>query len=132
MSDASIEPTRQQLETLMASTDDGPVIMLNLLRYRDLAADDTGRTGREAYAEYGAAVAPMVLALGGGFEYVGATSPTVIGPADEQWDDIVLVKYPNRAVFVTMITSPEYLAVTGHRTAALADSRLVPTTPLSI
>lgn len=131
MADSSIEPTRDQMTTLLSSTDEGPVVMLNLLRYLDLASDGSGRTGREAYNDYSAAVLPMVASRGGGIVYFGTTSPTVIGPVDEQWDDIVLVMYPNRAAFIDMTTSPEYLAIMGDRTAALADSRLVPTSQLT-
>ena len=41
---------------------------------------------------------------------------------------IILVHYPSPAAFIGMVTTPEYQALSGHRTAALADSRLVPTT----
>lgn len=131
MAEPTIEPTADQMKTLFSSTDEGPVVMLNLLRYLDLASDGSGRTGREAYNDYSAAVLPMVASRGGGIVYFGTTSSTVIGPAAEQWDDIVLVMYPNRAAFIDMTTSAEYLAIMGDRTAALADSRLVPTTQLS-
>ena len=131
MTASSIEPTADQFATLLSSTDEGPVVMLNLLRYNEVATDRSGRTGREAYNDYSAAVLPMVTSRGGGIVYFGTTSPTVIGPADEQWDDIVLVMYPNRAAFLDMTSSPEYLAIMGDRTAALADSRLVPTNQIS-
>jgi len=127
----SIEPTADQLATLLSSPDEGPVVMLNLLRYLDVASDGSGRTGREAYNDYSAAVLPMVANRGGGIVYFGTTSPTVVGPADEQWDDIVLVMYPNRAAFIDMTSSPEYIAIMGDRAAALADSRLVPTSQIS-
>jgi len=123
---AAIEPSPDQLQRFAATVDDGPVVMLNLLRYAERAADDSGRTGREAYAEYGAAVVPMVLARGGSIELMGEMSPSLIAPADEEWDDVVLIRYPNRAAFLDMVTSEEYRAVQRHRTAALADSRLLP------
>jgi len=131
MTASSIEPTADQLATLLTSTDEGPVVMLNLLRYLEVASDGSGRTGREAYNDYSAAVLPMVASRGGGIVYFGTTSPTVVGPADEQWDDIVLVMYPNRAAFLDMTSSSEYLAIMGDRAAALADSRLVPTNQIS-
>ena len=132
MIEPNIEPTRDQMASLLASTDEGPVVMLNLLRYLEVASDGSGRTGREAYNDYSAAVLPMVASRGGGIVYFGTTAPTVIGPADEQWDDIVLVMYPNRAAFIDMTTSAEYLAIMGDRTAALADSRLIPTSQISL
>ena len=49
----------------------------------------------------------------------------MIGPSDEAWDEVLLVQYPSRKAFLTMAGNPEYLACTVHRTAALADSRLI-------
>lgn len=123
---ASLEPSAEQFQRLLDSDDDGPVVMINLLRYADRASDGSDRTGREAYGDYGAAVVPMVLALGGSIELMGEVAPSFIAPADEEWDDVVLIRYPNRAAFVGMLASEEYRAVMHHRTAGLADSRLLP------
>lgn len=123
---ASLDPSAEQFQRLVDSDDDGPVVMINLLRYAEWASDGSGRTGREAYGDYGAAVIPMVLALGGSIELMGEVAPSFIAPADEEWDDVVLIRYPNRAAFVAMVSSAEYQAVMHHRTAGLADSRLFP------
>lgn len=132
MAEPTIEPTAEQMKALFAAPDDAPVVMVNLLRYLDVASDGSGRTGREAYNDYSAAVLPMVASRGGAIVYFGNAAPSVIAPADEQWDDVVLVMYPSRAAFIDMTTSEEYVAVMGHRTAALADSRLIPTAQLPI
>ena len=39
---------------------------------------------------------------------------------DVDWDWALLVYYPNRAAFLDMVTSPEYLAANEHRTNGLA------------
>ena len=44
-------------------------------------------------------------------------------------DELLLVRYPSKAAFLSMLADPEYRAATEHRTAALADSRLIATTP---
>ena len=128
-----IEPTAAQLERFIADDPGGSPVMLNLLRYRD-TADYSGSpeldprrpvTGREAYGSYSDAVLPILAAVGGGIEMLGGCHGTLIGPDPEVWDDIVLVRYPSTAAFVQMVTSPEYQAIQGHRSAALADSRLV-------
>ena len=123
---ASLDPSPEQFRRLLADPDDGPVVMINLLRYLERASDGSGRTGREAYGDYGAAVLPMVFARGGSVELSGEAAPSLIAPTDEDWDDVVLIRYPSRAAFVDMITSEEYRTVLHHRTAALADSRLIP------
>jgi uncharacterized protein (DUF1330 family) len=131
MAESTIEPTPDQMKTLFSSTDESPVVMVNLLRYLEVASDGSGRSGREAYNDYSAGVLPMVASRGGAIVYFATADTTVIGPSDEQWDDVVLVMYPNRAAFIDMTTSAEYLAIMGDRTAALADSRLIPTSQLN-
>jgi uncharacterized protein (DUF1330 family) len=129
----SIEPSPEQLQTLFAdSQDDAPVVMINLLRYRDRAAyppdvEAGPCSGREAYERYGAAVMPLLAALGAKVVWRGTVKRTVIGPDDARWDDALLVQYPSRKAFLTMVSSPDYQRISVHRAAALADSRLLAT-----
>lgn len=130
-----IDPTGDQLEALFSAGIEGPVTMLNLLRYAEVADYsaspelDPGDpiSGRDAYALYSAEVLPIVDSLGGEVVVFGPCHRTVIGPTDEQWDDIALIRYPEIGAFMSMASSEDYRAIVGHRTAALADSRLVPT-----
>jgi uncharacterized protein (DUF1330 family) len=134
-----IEPTAAQLERFIADDPGGSPVMLNLLRYREVAdysespelAPDGPVSGRDAYTAYTEGVLPILAGLGGGIEMFGGCHGTLIGPDGEEWDDIVLVRYPSTATFVQMVTSPEYQAIQGHRSAALADSRLVRTSAVS-
>lgn len=50
----------------------------------------------------------------------------LIGPEHKTWDRMLLVRYPDLESFLQMSQSPDYHAIGGHRTAALADSRLLP------
>jgi hypothetical protein len=52
----------------------------------------------------------------------------LIGPSDEQWDEIILVLYPRRSSFERMLERPEYQASAQLRVAALQDSRLIAAT----
>ena len=45
---------------------------------------------------------------------------------DERWDVVMLVRHASVAAFLAMAENQEYLAGTGHRLAALEDSRLIP------
>ncbi len=131
-----VEPTTEQLAQFLANDPGGTVVMLNLLRYLDEAdyseaadlAPESPISGREAYQRYSEGVLPILAGIGGSIEMLGGCHGTLIGPDDEQWDDIVLVRYPDTTAFVSMVSSAEYVAIQGHRTAALADSRLVRTT----
>jgi uncharacterized protein (DUF1330 family) len=125
-----IHPEHAALLALAELPDDEPVIMLNMLRFREQAAYPADSeappcSGREAYARYGPLAAEHVRAVGGRPVWMGAPQLTLIGPSDETWDQVLLVQYPSRKAFLTMAANPAYLACAVHRTAALADSRLV-------
>ena len=129
----SINPTAEQIGALRRERpEDGPIVMINLLRYRDQADYPPGSghdpcTGREAYARYGSLVTAEVAAVGGHMSWAGAVAQTVIGPGTERWDDALLVEYPTIGAFLEMIGKPSYQAAAVHRTAALEDSRLIRT-----
>ncbi len=129
----SLEPTQEALQAFIDTPDDGgPVVMINLLRYRDRAVYPEGFdaepcTGREAYQRYGEGVMPRLASVGGRPIWTGSVAATVIAPDGERWDDAILVEYPSRKAFLEMVTQPEYQAVVPHRTAALEDSRLIAT-----
>jgi uncharacterized protein (DUF1330 family) len=115
----------------------GSIVMLNLLRFRDLAeyeagASGGGVTGREAYDRYSRAVIPLLLEVGGAPIWRGNARMSVIAPEGEEWDEVVLVQYPSRKAFLRMVRSRAYGAILHHRTAALRDSRLIETTAVSL
>ena len=126
-----IEPTPEQIQTFVSGAQGGPIVMLNLLSFREQAEYPEGSehspcTGREAYARYAVTVMPFLNAVGGRPLWQGAVDQTLIGPVlGESWDATLLVEYPSRQKFLEMARNPEYLQVAVHRTAALRDSRLI-------
>ena len=124
----SIDPTRESFKQLFERVPaQGPVVMLNLLAFRDMATDGK-RTGRQAYSDYSEAVAPLLAAAGGRVQWFADAHHALIAPPGEAWDEVLLVEYPSRDAFVGMIQSAAYSAIVHHRTAALRDSRLIATT----
>ncbi len=125
---AAIEPTPEQFQRLAAADDDGAVVMVNLLRFKQQAdgidAGD-GISGIEAYGRYGAAVAPHLARVGGRILLALAATESVIGPVEGEWDMVIAAEYPSRKAFLEMTSDPDCLAIHGHRAAALADSRLI-------
>jgi uncharacterized protein (DUF1330 family) len=112
----------------------GPVTMLNLLRFADVAdysnnpelAPAEPISGMAAYDIYMAKALPFVEEAGAGVTFLGTGGHYLIGPTDVRWDGVMLVHYPDVGDFLAMATNEGYLATLGHRTAALADSRLLP------
>ena len=122
----AIEPTAAQLERLGSSAHSGPVVMLNLLRFREQAEGESGGgSGAEAYARYGAAVTAHLERVGARVLLAAAAEECVIGPEEGEWDLVLAVEYPSRGAFLEMISDPDYLKIHEHRAAALADSRLI-------
>ncbi|MBX3027822.1 DUF1330 domain-containing protein [bacterium] len=126
-------PTPEQIMPL-AGDDSGPVVMLNLLKFRDRAVYRDGRaddcTGREAFLRYAALMQRIVERAGGRFLFSGEVQGIVIGRVDEPWDLIGLVEYPSRAAFFRIATSAEVQEIGVHREAGLAGQILIPLTPL--
>jgi uncharacterized protein (DUF1330 family) len=118
MIDSYINPSPEQIAALRLLELDGPVVMLNLLRFRPGG-------GAEDYARYGAAALPFLTKAGATVRYLGDGAATVIGP--DAWDEVVLVEYPTVQAFFEMTGDPDYPS--DLRTGALADSRLYCTQP---
>jgi uncharacterized protein (DUF1330 family) len=131
----TIEPTPEQFQRLAQSDDAAPVIMINLLRFKDRAdgidADD-GISGAEAYQRYADAVRPFLEGVGGRVLIQLAATESVVGPAEPEWHVVLAVEYPSRAAFLKMASDIEYAKIHGHRAAALADSRLIASVPASL
>ncbi|TDJ20863.1 MAG: DUF1330 domain-containing protein [Deltaproteobacteria bacterium] len=104
------------LAAVKAADDGGPVTMLNLLKYREQSLDGDG-TGRQAYTRYTDKAQRYVEAHGGKVLWAGVMKEAALneGGSDIDWDWGLLVWYPNRAAFVDMVTSPEYLEANEHR-----------------
>ena len=129
----TVEPSPERLQGFLAKLDDAtPLVMINLLRYRERAQYPAGAgadpcSGREAYGRYAAGALQKVASVGGRIVWMGRVAASVIAPEGEEWHDAVLVEYPSRKAFLAMIALPDYQAAVFHRTAALEDSRLIAT-----
>ena len=95
--------------------DEGPVVMVNLLRMRSRSRDGDG-TGWDAYTRYSRATMKLIKARGGTVLWGGNGEGVAFGDAaKDRWDYVVLVQYPSRAAFLDMVTSPDYEAANIHR-----------------
>lgn len=116
-------PNPDQMEAFLARKDDGPVVMLNLLKFKPDG-------GAERYAEYGAAVGPLLAKVEGKPVYAGNGSELLIGTED--WDMVLMVQYPSRGAMLDMIMSDEYRAVQHLRDEAIVRSVLLATDPAAV
>jgi uncharacterized protein (DUF1330 family) len=111
--------------TLRNLPDEGPVVMVNLLRFRERSLDGDG-TGWDAYRRYSKAVVPMIQARGGTVLWAGDGEAVALGIVEgNRWDYVVLARYPSRAVFLEMMESAEYAEANVHRVNAAADHAIL-------
>lgn len=86
----------------------GPVTMLNLVKFRKISSDGNG-SGRDAYKRYAESVTPLMEQVGGRVLWAGIIQhPALNEGGDIDWDWSVLVEYPNRSAFLELVASPIY------------------------
>jgi hypothetical protein len=96
------------VRNLEAITPDGPVVMVNLMRFRERSLDGDG-SGWDAYLRYSALTVPMIKARGGTLLWTGNAKGVALGnESGNQWDYVALVYYPSVAAFIDMMTSHDY------------------------
>ena len=118
----AVDPRGAQLKQFLIAEPDSPVVMLNLLRFAE--------GGRELYARYAEALRETFLPrYGGEVLYAGDGDAALVAEEGQQWDAVILVRYPSREAFSRMVADPEYQQVTRLRTAALEEAVLQPTRP---
>ena len=135
-----LEPTQEGGRALMLRGIKGPVVMLNLLRFRKLAdycanpalAPSEAISGAEAYDRYIVHTLPYLKASGGELLFLGKGGKYLIGPEDEYWDCAMLIRQNSVESFFAFANHEGYLAGLGHRTAALEDSRLLPLSEIPV
>jgi uncharacterized protein (DUF1330 family) len=126
---SAIRPNKQQFVELANAPDEGPVVMLNLLKFKAVASDGTSR-GADEYGKYGDTAVRMVEERGGKVLWAGRAEQVLIGEADaNDWDSVALVQYPSRKAFIEMVTTPEYEQAHEHRESGLERTVLIACTP---
>jgi uncharacterized protein (DUF1330 family) len=134
----AIDPSRAQFEAFKALSRDTPIQMLNLIRlkpFADYPPDHPNHgqalTGLEAYRAYGATSAAVFKRVGGRQIWAGRPEGVVTGPLEEHWDLAFIAEYPHAGAFLEMVTDPDYREHVKHRTAGVADSRLIRLAPIT-
>jgi uncharacterized protein (DUF1330 family) len=119
-----LHPTQEQAKAFFGAEEDGPMCMVNLLKFREKAEYADGSepelSGRDAYLRYGAGVQACIAAVGGRARFSGFVTDLMLGEVEELWDMVAIAEYPSRAAMMKMVQSPEYQAITKHRDAGLA------------
>jgi len=113
--------------------EDGPVWMVNLMKYREVAdyADgrDTAISGREADDLY--APTESLAAIGAEIVFGGEVDQQLLGDAPI-WDRVGVVKYPTRRSFIEMQSRPDFQRQHVHKDAGMAETIVIGCQPFEV
>jgi uncharacterized protein (DUF1330 family) len=102
------ESNDTEFRKLAKNENHGPVVMLNLLKFKPGGAAD--------YDRYSQVALPALTKIGARVLFVGKANELLQG--NEVWDYVLLIEYPSRKAFLQMISNPEYLKAHEYRLKA--------------
>ena len=117
----------------MPPEDDGPVWMVNLMKYREVADYADGResaiSGRDADDAY----SPLdsLAAVGAAPVFFGDVEQQLLGDATT-WDRIGVVKYPTRKSFIDMQSLPSFQQSHHHKDAGMESTIVMGSQPMEM
>ncbi len=115
----AVDPSHEQLQAVATDDRDGPVVMLNLNRYRD----------RDEYLRYGVVAMAALEQVGARILWQSAVEQVVVGDDGDAFDEGIAVGYPNRSAFLGLMEVDGYLEATAHRVAGLDQAMLLALSP---
>ena len=124
-------PSASQIAKLMSLPAELPLAVLNLFKfnvracYSDVDPEfgtPTGEvTGAEAFTRYSEVAGRLLEECGGRVVFSEPVAQVMVGTDDVAWDVAALMFFPTRGDFTLMLGNPEFVAVSRHRKAALAN-----------
>jgi len=130
-----VYPNEEQIMGFLEPGAEGPICMVNLLKFKEKAEYKDGRetdlTGREAYELYETGVKKLLQGIGGGIGFKGDVERLALGEVEELWDLVGLAVWPSRQVMLEVMQSPEMQEIGVHRSAGLAGQLNIETTGFS-
>lgn len=119
----SVVPNEQQMAGFLEPGADGPIYMLNLLKFKPHAEYPDGResdlSGEEAYGLYAEGVAELLSEVGGNLIFAASVERLMLGEVENLWDKAAIAMYPSRAAMLEMMQKPKMQEIGLHRAAGL-------------
>jgi uncharacterized protein (DUF1330 family) len=129
----AVMPQPEQAKAFFFGDETGPMVMVNLLKFKDKAEYPDGSnadwTGKQAYLVYGAAVQKCLEMVGGRAVFSGDVTGLILGEVEELWDMVALAYYPSPQAMMQMVGLPEYQGIEIHRFAGLKGQLNIRTAP---
>lgn len=120
----SVYPNEEQIKGFLEPGPEGPIGMLNLLKFKPRAEYEDGResdlSGREAYEIYEEGVRELLQDIGGYLGFMADVERLAIGEVEDLWDVAAIAVWPSRQVMFEAMQSPRMREISIHRSAGLA------------
>ena len=120
----ALYPNEEQVKGFLEPGPEGPICMVNLLKFKPKAEYQDGRetqlTGREAYGLYEQGVKKLLQQVGGCIGFEGDVERLMLGEVEELWDTVALAVWPSRQVMLEVMQSDAMAEISAHRAAGLA------------
>ena len=120
----SVYPNEAQMQGFDEPGPDGPIYMVNLLKFKERAEYADGRetdlTGQQAYGIYAEGVTKLLAEVGGAPMFSAPVERLMLGEVEELWDVIAIAMYPSRQAMAQMMQLPGMAEIGVHRAAGLA------------
>ncbi|AYD01038.1 DUF1330 domain-containing protein [Neorhizobium sp. NCHU2750] len=107
------------IDAFLSEEDGSAVVMLNLIRF-----EPDG--GRQRYLQYLQLAKPILARFGAKILFGGDGLPVLTTGQEQGWDAVVLVQYPHRSAFKTMVADPDYQVAFKIGISAISDITLQP------
>ena len=120
----ALYPNEEQMKGFLQPGPEGPICMVNLLKFKPHAEYEDGRetnlTGREAYGLYEQGITKLIQQVGGYLGFAADVERLALGEVEELWDVVGLAVWPSRQVMLEVMQSDEMREISVHRAAGLA------------
>ncbi len=120
----AVYPNAEQLEGFQEPGPEGPIYMVNLLKFKERAEYEDGRetdlTGEQAYGLYANAVEDLLREVGGTAAFGASVERLMLGEVEGLWDKVAIAVYPSRGAMLEMMQLPKMAEIGVHRAAGLA------------
>lgn len=117
----------------MPPEDDGPIWMVNLMKYREKAdyadgreADISGKEADDLYAPLG-----PLKAIGARPVFLADVETQFLNDSPK-WDRVGIVKYPSRRAFLEMQNRPDFKELHHHKEAGMAETIVCGCLPMPV
>ena len=120
----TLYPNEEQMKGFLEPGPEGPICMVNMLKFKPRAVYEDGRetslTGREAYGLYEAVITELIQQVGGYLGFAANVERLALGEVEELWDMVALAVWPSRQAMLEVMQSDKMREISVHRAAGLA------------